>query len=278
MIYVMGMSHTVCLLRAVAAGRAPELDEWITSKATDFTPVATKPGMLPGDMLNSLIISDQGWGDIVQMQPAGDGSRMLQGHPGFIELLSQLQPRQHDAMLVSILHGSAHSALSLVRHPQPFDFVLPGHEDLPFIEGAQPVAEAVIRSQLAPYQQSTVAALALARVALPEIRLVHVFAPPPTESEDEIRRVPEGFRQYLDHYGIAPLSLRLKYYHLSNRIIREGLQAMGVSVHFVETPGQALAPSGGLKAEYAFGATHGNDAYGALLAAELKRLYDDGGP
>lgn len=276
MIYVMGMSHTVCLLRAVAAGDALELDEWVTSKAAGFTPVATKPGMLPGDMLNSLIISDQGWGDIVQMQAAADGSRVLRGHPGYIALLSQLQPRQREAMLVSILHGSAHSALSLVQHPQPFDFVLSGREDLAFIEGAQPVDEAVIRRQLGPYQQSTIGSLALARVALPDIRLVHMFAPPPTESDEEIRRVPEGFRQHLDHYGIAPLSLRLKYYHLSNRMIREGLQAMGVDVHFVEAPAQAVAASGGLKAEYAFGATHGNDAYGALLAAELTRIYDGG--
>jgi hypothetical protein len=276
MIYVMGMSHTVCLLQAVAAGRAPELDEWITSKATDFAPVATKPGVMPGDTLGSLIISDQGWGDIVHSRAAADGRRVLQGHPGFIALLSQLQPKQRDAMLVSILHGSAHSALSLVQHPQPFDFVLPGRPDLPFTDGAQPVPEPVIRQQLAPYLQSTINTLALARVALPEIRLVHVFAPPPTESEEEIRRVPEGFRQYLDHYGIAPLALRLKYYHLANRMIREGVQELGVTVRFVDAPAEAVAPSGGLKAEFAFGATHGNEAYGALLAAELKRIHDGG--
>ncbi|GGC07622.1 hypothetical protein [Pseudoduganella buxea] len=273
MIYVMGMSHTVCLLRAVAAGHALELDEWIHSKATEFTPMATRPGMLPGDVINSLIISDQGWDNIVHVLRHPDGRRELQGHPGYIGLLEQLQPRQQEAMLVSILHGSAHSALSLVQHPQPFDFTLAGHPELPFIDGAQPVAESIVRRQLQPYLMSTIATLALARVALPDIDLVHVFAPPPTESEAEIRRVPEGFRQHLDHYGIAPLSLRLKYYLLSNRMIREGVAELGVQVDFVDAPPQAVAPSGGLKGEYAFGATHGNDAYGALLAAQLNQRY-----
>jgi hypothetical protein len=272
-VFIFGMSHMIGLMKAIStAPQALTLDNWDSSAATEFEPAPVRPGLFPGDQVASLVISAQGWGGIADIMLGADGKREVRGAEGFVKLLGGLQPIQQGRTLVSVLHGSSHSALSLVRHPQPFDFFLSGHEHLPFIANAQPLPEAVVRRQLEPYLVSTIASLAIARLLLPSIRLVHMFAPPPITSEEQIRRVPEGFRAHMDAYGITPLSLRLKYYLLANRIVREGVAGLGVAIDFLDAPPEALDEQGGLLERYASGATHANEQYGELMAQQLHRL------
>lgn len=272
-VFIFGMSHMIGLMKAISATPpALTLDDWSSSAATEFQRAPVRPGLFPGDQVASLVISAQGWGGIADITVGAGGKREVRGADGFLKLMGGLQSSQQGRTLVSVLHGSSHSALSLVRHPQPFDFFLSGHEHLPFIANAQPLPEAVVRRQMEPYLASTIASLAITRMALPEIRLVHMFAPPPISSEEQIRRVPEGFRAHIDAFGITPLSLRLKYYLLANRIIREGVAALGVGVDFLDAPAQALDEQGGLLEQYASGATHGNEQYGELMAQQLHRL------
>jgi len=272
-VFVFGMSHMIGLLKAVTtAPHALSLDNWDSSSATEFQLLDVQPGLFPHDRIGALVVSAQGWGGMAQLVTLDDQRREVRGEPGYIALLAGLQERQQGAMLVSMLHGSSHTALSLVRHPQAYDFYLSGHEDLPFTAEAQPLPEALVRRQLEPYLHSTIASLALARMLLPDIRLVHVFPPPPITSEEQIRRVPEGFRAHLETYGVTPLALRLKYYLLANRIVREGTQALGLHIDFIDAPPETLDADGGLREEYAAGASHANERYGALLAQQLHAI------
>ena len=81
-------------------------------------------------------------------------------------------------------------------------------------------------------------------------------------------QTPEVFREQLVQFGISPLTLRLKYYLLAKQVM---LQAVApYNVQFLESPAAALAPDGALKDEYAYGATHGNEAYGALVFEQMQ--------
>jgi hypothetical protein len=268
MIYLIGMSHMVSLLHAVSAADAGVgLDNWCHQAAERFFPVAVKPGMLPGDALKALIISGQDWTPLAKHSEQG-GQRMLWAHEGFIEALRPLQGQPEGNALVSFLHGNGHAAISLLQHPAPFDFVLPGREELGMLPGFQPVSHELIRKQLMPYQVTTIAALSMMRMLLPGMRIVHVLPPPPS-SEAQIRSKPELFASRMEN-GVTPLSIRIKYYLLANQLLREAMHSHGVEM--LEAPPDSVAADGGLRDELCAGATHGNQAYGELVAAQLRAL------
>jgi hypothetical protein len=274
MIYLIGMSHMVSLLQAVSAADAGVgLHNWHHQAAERFFPIEVKPGMLPGDALRALIISSQDWTPLAKHSEQG-GQRMLWAHQGFIEALRPLQQEQQEPQeqqgntLVSFLHGNGHAAISLLQHPVPFDFVLPGHEDLGMLPGFQPVSHELIRKQLMPYQVTTIAALSMMRMLLPTMRIVHVLPPPPS-SEAQIRSKPELFASRMES-GVTPLSIRIKYYLLANRLLREAMHNHGVEM--LEAPPDSVAADGSLRDQLSGGATHGNPAYGELLAAQLRAL------
>jgi hypothetical protein len=268
MIYLIGMSHMVSLLHAVSAADAGVgLHNWDHQAAEHFFPVSVQPGTLPGDVLKALIISSQNWTPLAKYSEQG-GQRVLWAHEGFIGALRPLQEQQQGDTLVSFLHGNGHAAISLLQHPAPFDFVLPGHEDLGMQPGFQPVSHELIRKQIMPYQVTTIAALSMMRMLLPGMRIVHVLPPPPS-SEQQIRSKPELFASRMES-GVTPLSIRIKYYLLANRVLREAMHNHGVEM--LEAPAASVAADGSLRDDLSAGATHGNPAYGELLAAQLRAL------
>ena len=271
--YFIGMSHLISVLKAASSGPLPfSLDNWSTSAANDFADVPTKPGLFLGDILKMLIVSAQDWRGMAQLGTLPDGTRQVSAEEGYIKLLASLETKQDGACLISMLNGNEHSALTLVQHACPYDFQLPGREDIPLVPGVQPVSYEIIRKKLEPWLNSTIAALAIARMMLPRIRLIHVLPPPPIESNAQIMKSPELFRDHLAYYGIAPLALRVKYYLLANQIIRETISGLGLNVELLEAPAQAIGPGFGLLDPYVAGATHGNEVYGQLVVEQLRNL------
>jgi hypothetical protein len=270
MISIVGMSHTVSVLSSVAERDSDvSLGNWADQTATSFQPVAIKPGMLPGDRLQALVIANQGWEPLATLGVQVNDKRQVSGHAGFIAALGGLQADQEGSTLLSFMNGNGHAALSVLQHPAPFDFVLPGREDLGIQRGFRPLAYELIRGQITPYQVSTMAALYMMRVALPKIRIVHVLPPPPS-SEAQIRLVPELFRDRIEEYGVTPLAVRIKYYLLANDILRDALSGYGIEV--LEAPPASVGPDGGLLDRYAAGATHGNVEYGQLVVDQLRAM------
>jgi hypothetical protein len=267
MIYLLGMSHTICLLQATQqADSGVSLENWSHQGDDGFAPVKVKPGVLPGDALSALVVASQDWGQLVSYSESG-GRRVLNANEGFTAALQPLVDHQYDDVLVSYLHGNGHAALSIIQHPKPFDFVLPGHEDMGMQPGFQPVPHEVIRSHIMPFQISTIGTLSYMRVMLPKMRIVHLLPPPPS-SEEQIRNKPELFGDAMAATGVTPLSIRRKYYLLANRILREQLN--GLAIDLLEAPPESMAADGSLRDELSAGATHGNAAYGELVAAQLR--------
>jgi hypothetical protein len=249
----------ISLLKAVCTGPLPfTLDNWSTSSSHEFSDVTVHQGIFPGDVLKALIVSAQGWGGMAQLDTEANGHPLVRAMPGYVQLLTSLEPNQADACLISMLNGNDHSALSLVQHIAPYDFCLPSHPELPLIANAQPVPYDIVRKKLEPWMDKTIAALAMARVMLPKIRIIHVFPPPPVASNNLIMKGPEVFQAHLERFGITPLSLRVKWYFLANQI------------EFLDAPSQSIGNDLGLKDMYAMGATHGNEKYGQLIAQQLQ--------
>lgn len=271
MIYITGNSHSVSVVRAVSASESKySLDNLISQSATTFEPVAIKPGMLPGDEMSLLLLFSQGWWPLATMNARGGGERYVEGHPGFTAALTALQPFQEDACILSFVDGNSHSALSILQHPIPYDFVLPGHEDWGMQPGFQPVSPQLIRSHILPYQLNAIAALALMRMALPKARVIHVLPPPPSHAA-QIEAFPELFGDRVKQFGITPFTVRRKYYVMANRIMYQETQGMGIEI--LEPPPACFASDGSLLPHYADGATHGNAAYGALVAEQVRNLF-----
>jgi hypothetical protein len=273
MIFVLGMSHTINVLKAFSRdGLSLSLENWSRASSDGrFFEVKTKPGLVPNDTLKAFVVSHAtGWGDVARLHTSADGRRSVTASNGYLQLLAPLESGQDDGIVFSFLNGNEHSVLSMVQHAVPYDFVLPGHPDLTLQDGAQPIAYDIVRRQMELALNPTIASLTMMRVCLPRMRVVHVLPPPPLESDERILKTPEVFKDLFQRFGISPLPLRVKYYLLAAAVLREALAAISVGV--VNCPPAALQSNGSIKDEYAYKATHGNEAYGALVAGQLLEI------
>jgi hypothetical protein len=170
-----------------------------------------------------------------------------------------------DAM-VTVLGGNEHNILGLVRHPRPFDFVLPEQEDLPLDEGAeilpyQLVVETV-RRQIKVYK--------LLRVLrdLHNGPMVEVESPPPVPSADHIHAYPKTFADEINNRGVASRFLRYKLWRVRSVLVREFCETIGVE--FLRVPSEALDAEGMLLPEgWNADPTHGNAWYGSCILRAL---------
>lgn len=277
MIYFLGMSHVINVLKACSSIPLSFTHEnWSAlNTAGTFFNLPVKPGVLPEESLKSFIISTAaGWGAVADSSMA-DGKINIVAAPGFIDLLNSIQPVQDEGVLFAFINGNEHSVLSMVQHPLPYDFHLPWREDLELLPGRQPLPLEVITRQLEQALKQTNAILLAMRLTLPRIRLVLVMPPPPLASEESIRKVPEVFADQFEQFGITPLSIRLKYYLYYTEMLSQTARNSGIEI--LPVPPQALNPDGSLADPYTYGCTHGNEHYGALVAAQIKHVVQSDG-
>jgi hypothetical protein len=275
--FVLGMSHAINVLKALSnAPLSFSHENWVNlSTEGQFFDVQTKLGLLPGDVLKAFIVTPAcGWGLMAQMQTLADGSQNVVGVEGYIHLLQSLKPVQDNSCLFSFVHGNEHSVLSMVQHPEPYDFFLPWRTDLDILPGYQPIAYEVVRLQMEQALSATLGCLAMMRLQLPGIRLVHVLPPPPVASEQQIMKTPEIFKDQFARFGITPVSIRVKYYLLLIEVLRQALTPYRIEL--LECPAQACRDDHALRDDYAYAATHANEAYGALVAQQMKSLVGGG--
>lgn len=276
MIHLIGMSHAINVLKA--ASREPlalSHDDWVGHQtAGRFFDVPTRPGLCEGDLIKAFIITPaSGWGPLAVLRQA-DGRPEIAAAPGYWELLATVPQDDPDGLVVSVIHGSEHSMLSMLQHPQPFDFHWPPREDLALIAGYQPIPLEVVTRQVEASAAATIAALTAMRAALPKRRIVHLMPPPPVASEAQIMKAPEVFAGHLQRHGITPLSIRLKYHGLYQAVLDRALAPLRIAT--LAAPAAALNPDGSLAEAFVQGCTHGNAAYGALVIDQLAGMLPEG--
>lgn len=190
---------------------------------------------------------------------------------GFLKLAAGLGP---DDLVVSMIGGNQHAVYSTVQHRRRFDFYSP---DVPSIdkEASEIVPyhaiEAVFDTGLRSGDGRLLETLRSATAA----RIVHVLAPPPKEDKEHITRHHEtAFKQDLPELGVSAAALRLKFWKLQSRILRQICSELNIEA--MEPPKRAVDEGGFLRPEfYATDATHGNWRYGERVIREVERLYPE---
>ena len=208
----------------------------------------------------------RGWNFWFSPQPFVNSERTA-FHPEITEALSQ-------GVVFSVVGGAAHSILTMVTHPRPFDFVLPSHPDLPFAEGAEVVPFEAMRAVMADRTQEYLELIGLVRQAATG-RVIHIHSPPPLEdSERVLQDVPWDYFQNLTR-TVAPSALRWKCWRLHADLVEGYCAEHGMEM--LDPPAEAVDERGFLRSEFYKDAMHVQTNYGALVLGQIRRAMTEPG-
>ena len=181
-------------------------------------------------------------------------------------------------VLVSVIGGNQHAVFSTIQHPQPFDFMLPGDVAAP-AEGAELVPFHALHGYfqlgLRKGDGETIAAFRKATSA----RMIHLLAPPPKRQNEWIEQHHDSWfvAEGLTRQGVSTPELRLKFWHLQNRVMEEICAELGVEV--LGPPHRSSEADGFLERPcYAGDATHANRHYGELVLQQIEAILSVGMP
>ncbi len=176
--------------------------------------------------------------------------------------------------VVALVGGAAHDLLGLIRHPTPFDFVLPEQPDLPMDPDATiiPYAAAVAAVDgLIGGDEAELAGL----IAATGCHVRQIESPPPSGNNSQlapdISLIAKMWKRPLE--ADRPPSepwLRYKLWRIHSTLVRQRCEAAGVE--FVPVPEKALVDGAFLAPEFYAYPCHANAAYGALVLEQLGML------
>lgn len=192
------------------------------------------------------------------------------------DLLSAVGKLTANDVLVLALRGNMYSMMGLMRHPRPFDVIVPR---LPSLR-TEEYEDLVPYSTLYAHMLSAVErgygteALEIAR----SCRFAAVYflsCPAPKDDEEHIMH---GAETYFKEAGIAetglsPPALRLKLWEVQQRVLSDFCSKN--KLIFLDNPEDARDESGFLKRRYYAGdATHANPRYGSLVLKQVAQAID----
>lgn len=182
--------------------------------------------------------------------------------PAVRELVEKLQPE----LIVSVVAGNAHTVLSLIEHPVPFDFVMEPHAALD--ESRQLLPLSLVRTLLEGQMRMGLRVMrALSHLA--KVPVVHLAAPPPIPSEAHIRAHPEAFAEALAEGKVTPAAIRLKLWHLHEQRVAEHCRELGFAQ--LPVPEGTQDEHGFLRPEgWNLDPAHANAWYGERVLQQLE--------
>jgi hypothetical protein len=190
---------------------------------------------------------------------------MDEGRPRFRQDIAQ----QLSGIVFSMVGGTAFNIMALCVHPRRFDFVLPSAPQLPFDPLAELVPFGAVRSALLAMTQDYLNLMGYVRDAA-RGPVYHVEAPPPFA--DAVRKLPREFLPYFADKSreISPHYFRYKMWRLHSEIVQDFCARR--SIGFIPRPPEAVDSEGFLLPRYYADPMHVNEAYGALVLAQMRRL------
>lgn len=207
----------------------------------------------------------------------GDGE--IEFSPGFIAAVRDTVAAHKGAPLVCFWSSKLYVMNTMVQPDRPFDFVMPDAPDYP----ADPDRELVPYDIVARYvRRNTRPSACMLRL----IRRFHdgplyvVSPPPPMRDLDRIMAclstiMSESLRRRAERRGIPPIGVRMKFWRLTMRAVRDDAWATGGV--FLDPPGASMDADGFLSLGLESDAAHGNAQYGAMLLDQIRaRLSADG--
>ena len=175
------------------------------------------------------------------------------------------------APVFSLTGGAVHLDVGLMRHPRPFDVILPEDTSLPLDPGAEILPYGAVlhamQRRVAPY---LAVMTALRRAVSGDV--FHMSAPAVFDSEQR----PDDDPTFDTYFGadsvFASPVLRQKLWRIQNRLTEAHCLANGME--FIPVPAESITEAGFLRPGFAGKPGHANAAYGALLAQQIMDICD----
>lgn len=192
------------------------------------------------------------------------------------DLVSAVETDKPTAVLVSAW-SNQHFTFSCFSDPRPFDFVLPREASGEVAQGAEAVPAdlifAMVKENCAPY----FSLLSHVR-SLTDRQVVMQSAPPPI---DDVLAIPGGtsdprLDEKVKELGVAPASLRRKFWRVCETIFQEACKELGVT--FLPAPLETFDKRGFRRREYwSTDWIHANADYGELVLRQLDEVLSPAG-
>lgn len=261
MIYILGMSHIEPILNGCSVnGIEEQLGKLAHDREPAFVDWDTLPGSLPGKVKAASIYIGRvhrHWGHVLAEFTAPG---VIGIHPGYRRLLDSIDMSGQRPTLFVCLHGEEYHHMCIHPYNAPPDFELPARPDLAIVPGRQVVPLEVVEQAAQFFLKKAIANLYALRTYYPQLRIVNVICPPPSDAGDVDAPA--------THY------VRLKNYLVYENALREAAKSAGIES--LSPPAQALSELGTLKKEYAGDQVHGNKQYGELVLAQMRNLLAQG--
>jgi hypothetical protein len=182
------------------------------------------------------------------------------------DLLSDLMPDK----LVLAFGGTEHNIIGLIEAEPKFDFIWPPFDDFDVGKCLVPAnaIEEVLRQRL----QSGLGRALMVRQRFAARPTYALAPPPPFRAMDDKATLPKAFAELIEA-GIAPASVRRKFYAVQCEMMRRAYAKHGIQL--ISAPGAATDEDGYLLRNlWNRDPTHGNPAYGRLVVENLREKLD----
>lgn len=192
------------------------------------------------------------------------------GDLSLAEAILQVRGLGPDDAVVCAVGGNQHQAISLIRHPRPFDFALPGEPFTP-APGCETIpyraVEALFVEGLREGDFNRI--MKLRDAAQGEV--IQLAPPPPKQDEAHILRSLDTYfiEKGLVELGVADPAIRLRMWRLQMKVLGDLCAEGGVTL--LPNPPETLTSEGFLAPDYyAQDATHANSAYGRCVIRQIE--------
>jgi hypothetical protein len=197
--------------------------------------------------------------------PAGG----YQINPELVDLVNERVPPDYKRVFISMFGGNAHNALTLLEHPEPFDFILPGQPNCPRVPNAQ----------LLPYDFLGRFIHSMAAVYMLNLEtlykafkdpIIHIESPPPIGDDQFVMdNLDQYFAGQYEDPRPAPRWLRYKLWRLHSALVSEHAKALGVD--FLPAPSDSMDSEGFLvREDYGTDATHAGPNYALRVMKQIE--------
>lgn len=173
-----------------------------------------------------------------------------------------------DAIVLACM-GNEYNAMGILRHPEPFDFDLPG-SGIEVEKGVTVIPYPMMRAQMTMLCEQNVLLFWRYFNKVTDKPIYLLPPPPPIADKMHILSYPGAFEGPAKQYGISPAGLRRKMWLLYCDILRDMTRGTGTT--FVELPDAVFVDGCLAKQFWQEDPTHGNADYGKLILEHVQSL------
>ena len=187
-----------------------------------------------------------------------------------MKLAGRLKPED---VFVCVIGGNQHAVFSTIRHPVPFDFVMPDHPEF-ITSGPELIPYRTLYGYFLTALRDGDGQMIAALRRSTSARMFHLVAPPPKRDNNWIEQHHDTLfaSEGIASSGVSEPALRMKFWHLQNDALAQICGELGIEL--IGPPSGACDEFGFLLPEYYAGdATHANPLYGELVLRQLEEMF-----